>query len=77
MHPVRGSISRSARVSVARRNLKEAAGKTLAQRTESAYEAALRGKMANIIEARYLHGTQGRRCAGHKCEGGCALPGEI
>jgi len=39
-----GTVSRTARVSVARRNLKEAAGKVLARRTEIAYEAVVSGR---------------------------------
>ena len=64
-------------MSAARRNLKEAAGKTLARRTETAYEAGVPDKKANIFKVQYLHGRRARRCGGHKREGGCALPGEI
>jgi hypothetical protein len=32
---------------------------------------------AHIFEVQYLSGRHGRRCGGHKREGGCALPGEI
>jgi hypothetical protein len=39
-----GTVSRTARVSVARRNLKEAAGKIPALRTEIAYEAGASGR---------------------------------
>jgi len=39
-----GTVSRTARVSVARRNLKEAAGKVPARRTEIAYEAGASGR---------------------------------
>jgi hypothetical protein len=39
-----GTISRTARVSVARRNLKEAEGKIPARRTEIAYKAATTGQ---------------------------------
>ncbi len=35
------------------------------------------GEEANIFKAQYLSGRHGRRCGGHKREGGCALPGEI
>ena len=38
-----GTVSRTARVSGATRNPKEAAGKTLARRTEIAYEAGISG----------------------------------
>jgi len=34
-------------------------------------------KKANIFEVQYLHGRHGRICGRHKCEGECALPGEI
>jgi len=44
--PARGTTSRTARVSTARWNLKEAAGKALARRTEIAYEAVTPGKAA-------------------------------
>ena len=33
--------------------------------------------MANIIEARNLHGTPWRRSDRHKREGGCVIPGEV
>jgi len=75
--PTGGTVSRTARVSIVRWNLKEAAGKALARRTEIAYEASRPGEEANIFKARYLHGRPGRRCGGHKREGGCALPGEV
>ena len=44
-----GTVSRTARVSGVTRNLKEAAGKILARRTEIAYEAGASGR-----EGRYL-----------------------
>jgi hypothetical protein len=50
MDPTAGTISRTARVSVVRLNLKEAAGKTLARRTETAYEAVMSDKKAIIFE---------------------------
>jgi hypothetical protein len=34
-------------------------------------------KEANIFEVPYLYGKHGRICGGHKCEGDCALPGEV
>jgi len=64
-------------VPTVRWDLKEAAGKALARRTETAKEAAMLDKKANIFEVRYLYGEHGRRCGGHKREGGCALPGEV
>ena len=64
-------------MSIARWNLKEAAGKTLARRTETAYEAAAPDEKAIIFKVQYLYGRRGRKCGGHKGEGGCALPGEI
>jgi hypothetical protein len=73
--PTRGTISRTARVSTARWNLKEAEGKALARRTEIAYEAVAVGEKSNIFKARYLYGNCGRRCGGHKCEGHVHYPG--
>ena len=35
------------------------------------------GEKANIFKARYLYGNHGSICGGYKCEGECALPGEI
>ena len=75
--PTGGTVSRTARVSIARWNLKEAAGKALARRTEIAYEAVILDEKANLFKVLYLYGRYGRRCGGHKREGGCALPGEI
>ena len=74
--PARGTTSRTARVPTARWNLKEAAGKTLARRTEIAYEAVTPGKAATIAKAQYLHGRCGRRCGGYKCEGHASYPGK-
>ena len=42
-----GTVSRTARVSAAKRNLKEAVSKTPARRTGSAYEAAISGRDGN------------------------------
>ncbi len=75
--PTGGTVSRTARVSIARWNLKEAAGKALARRTEIAYEASMWDEEANVSKVRYLYGRHGRKCGGHKREGGCALPGEV
>ena len=58
-------------------DLKEAAGKTLARRTEIAYEAVLLDEKAYIFKVQYLYGKHGRICGGHKREGECALPGEV
>ena len=77
MDPTGGTISRTARVSIARWNLKEAAGKALARRTEIAYEACKLDEEANIFKVQYLYGKLVRRCGGHKREGGCAIPGEV
>jgi len=46
-----GTDSRTARVSVARRNLKEAAGKILARRTEIAYEAVISGREGIYLQS--------------------------
>jgi hypothetical protein len=40
-------------------------------------EAAMGDEGANKLEVRYLYGTHGSRCGGHKREGGSALPGEV
>jgi hypothetical protein len=64
-------------VSIARWNLKEAAGKALARRTEIAYEACKLDEKANVFKVRYLYGKLVRRCGGHKRESECALPGEV
>jgi hypothetical protein len=64
-------------VSIARWNLKEAAGKALARRTEMAYEACKLDEEAIIFKVRYLYGKLVRRCGGHKREGESALPGEV
>ena len=48
MGPTAGTISRTARVSVVRLNLKEGAGKTPARRTGIAYEAVMSDEKANI-----------------------------
>ncbi len=45
-----GTVSRTARVSGATRNLKEAAGKTLARRTEIAYEADISGREGAVLQ---------------------------
>jgi len=46
-----GTVSRTARVSGVTRNLKEAAGKTLARRTEIAYEAGISGRGGNALQS--------------------------
>ena len=58
-------------------DLKEAAGKALARRTGSAYEASASDEKAIIFKVRYLYRRRGRICDGHKREGRCALPGEV
>lgn len=57
--------------------LKEAVGKAFARRTEITYEALVLDEKATNFKVRYLSGKHGRRCGGHKLEGGCVLPGEI
>ena len=64
-------------MSIVRWNLKEAAGKALARRTEIAYEAGKLDEKANIFKVRYLYGKLDCRCGGHKREGESALPGEV
>jgi hypothetical protein len=46
-----GTVSRTARVSGATRNLKEAAGKILARRTGIAYEAGTSGREGNYLQS--------------------------
>ena len=75
--PARGTASRTARVSIARWNLKEADGKALVRRTEITYEANARDERAERLKVQCLHGTRGRRCGGHKRDGQRALPGEV
>jgi hypothetical protein len=48
--PTVGTVSRTARVSAVRLNLKEAAGKTLARRTGIAYEAVMSDEKAIIFK---------------------------
>ena len=64
-------------MSIARWNLKEAAGKTLARRTEIAYEACKLDEEAIIFKVQYLYGKLVRICGGHKRESESALPGEV
>ena len=64
-------------MSIARWNLKEAAGKALARRTETAYEADKLDEKALIFEVQYLYGKLGCRCGEHKREGESAIPGEV
>ena len=76
-NPTGGIVSWTARVSIVRWNLKEAAGKALARRTEIAYEACKLDEEAIIFKVQYLYGKLVRICGGHKREGECALPGEV
>src|SRR3954470_11098601 len=46
-----GTVSRTARVSGATRNLKEAAGKIPARRTETAYEAIASGRGGKYLQS--------------------------
>jgi hypothetical protein len=46
-----GTASRTARVSTARWNLKEAAGKILARRTETAYEEVSSGREGKSLQS--------------------------
>jgi hypothetical protein len=50
-----GTISRTARVSVARRNLKKAEGKIPARRTEIAYKAATTGQAGTCLIKPNIH----------------------
>ena len=64
-------------MSIVRWNLKEAAGKALARRTEIAYEACKLDEEAIIFRVQYLYGELVRICGGHKRESESALPGEV
>ena len=64
-------------MSIARWDLKEAAGKALPRRTEIAYEAVKLDEKAFTFKVRYLYGKLGCRCGGHKRESESALPGEV
>jgi hypothetical protein len=75
--PARGTASRTARVSIARWNLKEAVSKTLVRRTASTYEAAAADERAKRLKVQHLHGSCGSKCDGPKRGSQCALPGEI
>jgi hypothetical protein len=59
-----GTPSRTARVSTARWNLKEAAGKPLPRGTRSAYEAADRGREGNGTQTRQSSGSIRSTCDG-------------
>ncbi|RDG28575.1 hypothetical protein DV872_26120 [Oceanispirochaeta sp. M1] len=41
------------------------------------YKAYYSDKKANFFKVPYLYGWVICKCGGDKCEGGCALPGEI
>jgi hypothetical protein len=75
--PTGGTVSRTARVSIARWNLKEAAGKALVLQTEIAYKAVMPDEKAYIFKVPYLSGRHGRKCGGHKREVGCANQGKF
>ena len=61
------TVSRTARMSTARWNRKEAGGKTLDRRTETIYKADMK---ATIFKVRYLYGSHGRRCGGYNLADG-------
>ncbi|MBX8636124.1 MAG: hypothetical protein KIY09_06770 [Thermoplasmata archaeon] len=70
------TVSRTARVSVARLNLKEAAGKVPARRTETVYEAVSRpDKLAIQSEVQQLHRSACVYAAGIWDEGIRSYPG--
>jgi len=62
-------------VSIARWNLKEAAGKALARRTEIAYEACKLDEKANVFKVRYLYGKLVRICGGISVKVSAHYPG--
>jgi hypothetical protein len=59
-----GTSSRTARVPPARRDLKEAAGKTPAQVTQTVCEAFIRGRGSVGAQSPMSSGTGGRICGG-------------
>jgi len=63
-------------VSIAIWNLKEAAGKALARRTEIAYEAAGEDEKAHIFKVQYLSGTTAVYAAGISVKAGEHYPGK-
>jgi hypothetical protein len=63
-------------VSIVRWNLKEAVAKRRPDEQKS-HEADVTDKGAKRPDVRYLHGSHGSKCGGHRREGGGALPGEI
>jgi len=60
-----GTSSRTARVSIARWNLKEAAGKTPAQGTRTVCEASICGRGSVGFQSPMSSGTGRRICGGH------------
>ncbi len=71
-----GTVSRTARVSVARRNLKEAAGKLPARRTEIAYEAGATGRAGTLLTKPHNHPEGASvNAAGRWDEGHAHYPG--
>ena len=71
-----GTVSRTARVSVARRNLKEAAGKILARRTGIAYEACISGREGTTLQSPItIHEDMSVDAAGIWDEGRAHYPG--
>ena len=82
--PAGGTVSRTARVSIARWNLKGAVlilRISLAKRWPDEQKPHRRhsflDEKARIFEVQYLHGRGGCRCGRHKREGGYGLPGEV
>jgi hypothetical protein len=72
-----GTISRTARVSVARRNLKKAEGKIPARRTEIAYKAATTGQAGTCLIKPNNHpeGVEVDAAGGSSGDGG--VPGTV
>jgi len=69
------SLAELARVSVVRRNLKEAIGKLLTRRPETTCEADVSDKRANILKVQFLHRRYGSKCGGYKQESGAQYLG--
>jgi hypothetical protein len=63
-------------VSIARWNLKEAAGKAWSDE-QKPHEASKLDEEAHIFKVQYLYGELERICARYKREGECAIPRQI
>ena len=72
-----GSAQLKARASVVRQSLKEAGGKPLARRTETAYKAYAVDKTPMQAKVQKPHGNGMRKCGGWMRGKISFLPGEV